>query len=124
MMRFAAASFSRGAVPNSAMLVMPAALAAATPAGASSITAHLAGSTPRRPAAIWKTCGSGLPRVTSMPVTFAPNLGTRSSSSSDSATLAGGPDEPTASLNPALCSASISATAPGMTGLVLRTTSR
>ena len=52
---------------------MPAALAAATPAGASSTTAQCRGVTPNRSAAIKNTCGSGLPRVTSSPVTTARN---------------------------------------------------
>jgi hypothetical protein len=53
------------------MLSIPAALAAAIPAGASSMTAQRDGGTPIRCAANRNTSGSGLPRRTSRPVTRA-----------------------------------------------------
>ena len=58
-------------MPTSATLAMPAARAAAIPTGASSTTTQRSAGTPRRSAAISNTCGSGLPRVTSRPVTMA-----------------------------------------------------
>ncbi len=54
---------------NNAILVIPAEFAAAIPTGASSITAQFVGVIPIRSAATRNTCGSGLPRVTSLPVT-------------------------------------------------------
>ena len=58
-------------VLSSATLAIPAAAAAATPAGASSMTTHRDGGMLSPLAANRKTSGSGLPRVTSAPVTTA-----------------------------------------------------
>ena len=103
-------------VLTSPTLAMPAALAAATPAGASSITVHRAGATSRRSAASKKTCGSGLPRLTSSPVTIAPNKSRAPSLSTTSCTFSGGPDDPTASRKADSCRAWSRSTAPGMAG--------
>src|SRR5260221_14268449 len=59
------------------MAYIPPALAAAMPAGASSTTKQRLGATPCASAATGKRAGSGLPRGTSPPFTFAANRSSR-----------------------------------------------
>ena len=71
---------SGGWVVATATQYMPAALAAATPAGASSNTTHAAGAAPSLRAAARYPSGSGLPTVTSPAVTTTENSGRTPSS--------------------------------------------
>ena len=84
-----------------AVAIMPAALAACTPATESSKTRQLAGSTPSLLAVVKKTAGSGLPRSSSSAECTTPNARSRASRASTVSIKTRGEEEASASSRPA-----------------------
>ena len=95
------------------MLFIPARRAASMPAPASSTTMQDRGSAPGREAAMRKTCGSGLPAVTSSAETVDRNHRLSPSASGTVSTFARGADDATACRQPSRCRRSTHSAAPG-----------
>src|SRR5579859_1595944 len=122
--RSAAASDEAGWLLVTARQRMPAALAAATPAGASSMTRHCAGAMLRRSAASRKMSGAGLPRGRRSPETNASSQRGRPRPSLMAAIFAIGAEEARLCLRPAVWATCMSSSAPGRACRLPRTPAR